>query len=98
VTCNREAPSVEDAAARWAGRAQFVGVAWAGDDAEFAEFIDRHALTFPQISDPAGEIYDRFEVPIQPALAVVDVDGEVTTFFGAIDGEQIDAALTAASG
>jgi peroxiredoxin len=97
VICNREAASVEAAAQQWAGQVQFVGVAWQGSDAEFEEFIDRHGLTFPQISDDGGEIYDRFEVPAQPALAVVDPDGEVSTLFGAVDEAVLDDLLTDAT-
>jgi peroxiredoxin len=93
VICNREAASVEAAAQRWAGEVDFVGVAWHGSDDEFQGFIDEHGLTFPQLSDDAGEIYDRFEVPAQPALAVVDSDGAVTTLFGAVDDTILDNTL-----
>ncbi len=93
MICNREAASVEAAAQKWAGEVDFVGVAWHGSDDEFRGFIAEHGLTFPQLSDDAGEIYDRFEVPAQPALAVVDSDGEVTTLFGAVDDVILDNTL-----
>ncbi len=78
---------------RWAGKATFVGVAWTGSEAEFQEFIDRHGLTFAQISDDAGEVYRRFGVAAQPALAVVGRDGEVETIFGAAEPGVVDDAI-----
>jgi peroxiredoxin len=98
VICNREAASVEAAAQRWAGQVDFVGVAWHGSDAEFAGFIDKHKLTFPQLSDDAGEIYARFEIPAQPALAVVDRDGAITTRLGAVDEGTLDDLLSGVGG
>ncbi len=71
----------------------FVGVAWTGTDSEFQEFIDRHMLTFPQISDDAAEVFERFEVASQPALAIVHPDGEVETLLGAADEEIVDSLI-----
>ena len=76
-----------------AGEVEFVGVAWAGSDADFQAFIDRYGLSFPQISDDAGAIYERFEIPAQPALVLVDAAGEVQTLFGAVDDETLDGLL-----
>lgn len=68
----------------------FIGVAWTGSDDEFQGFIDEHGLTFPQLSDDAGEVYARFEVPAQPAFVVVDAAGNVETLFGAVEGDILD--------
>jgi peroxiredoxin len=65
-------------------------VAWTGSDAEFQTFIDRHGLTFTQLSDDAGAIYDRFAIPVQPAVVVVRPDGHVETLFGAVDAAELD--------
>lgn len=67
------------------GTANFVGVAWTGSDDSFQEFIDRHGLTFPQISDGPGAVFQRFGISYQPALAIVRTDGGVETFAGAAD-------------
>lgn len=93
MTCNREAPSVEEAAQRWEGQAAFIGVAWTGSDAEFQEFVDRHGLSFPQISDDVADVYGRFGVAYQPALAIVHPDGAVETLFGAADEELLDSLI-----
>ena len=96
--CNREAASVEAAAQKWAGKVDFVGVAWTGDEASFQGFIDKYALTFPQISDDPGAVFQRFEVPGQPAFVVVAPDGTATTQLGAVDETTLDELLTAAAG
>jgi peroxiredoxin len=96
VICNREATSVEAAAQRWAGKVQFVGVAWSGNDDEFQRFIDNHGLTFPQLSDSPGAIYARFGIPAQPAFVVVDAAGEVETLFGAVDEALLDDIISGA--
>ncbi len=95
--CNAEAASVEAAAQQWAGRVDFVGVAWTGDDASFQGFIDKHSLSFPQISDDLGIIFARFGVPVQPALVVVDPDGGTQVLLGAMDDADLQAALAQAS-
>ncbi|MEO7369524.1 MAG: redoxin domain-containing protein [Ilumatobacteraceae bacterium] len=97
MTCNHEAPSVEAASARWAGKVQFVGVAWYGDDASFQGFVDKHGLTFPQISDDSGEIFARFHVPQQPAMAIIDAAGSVKVSLGAVEDDALDAALRTAA-
>ncbi len=78
---------------RWAGQVTFVGVAWAGDDDSFQGFIDKHGLTFPQVSDDDGNVYARFGVPSQPALVIIDVTGEVQQLFGAVDDDLLDDLL-----
>ena len=65
-------------------------MAWTGSDAEFQTFIDRHGLTFTQLSDDVGAIYERFAIPVQPAVVVVRPDGHVETLFGAVDGAELD--------
>jgi hypothetical protein len=43
-------------------------------------------------------VYARFEVPAQPALAVVERNGEVSTLFGAVDEETLDEVLSETTG
>jgi peroxiredoxin len=71
-----------------------VGVAWTGTDDEFQAFIDRYGLTFPQLSDDAGAVYERFGVPAQPAFVLVGADGQVETLLGAVDEATLDGLLT----
>ena len=72
-------------------------MAWTGSDDDFQGFIDRHGLTFPQLSDDPGEVYSRFGVAYQPALAVVRTDGSVETVAGAIDGPLLEQIVAEAA-
>lgn len=96
MICNAEAASVEAASKQWAGKAHFVGVAWAGSDDDFQGFIDDHQLTFPQISDPDGAVFGRFQIPGNPAVAVVNLEGLVNQQLGAIEPAMLDEIITAA--
>ena len=75
-----------------------MGVAWVGDDASFGDFILEHGLTFPQVNDDPGEVFSRFGVPQQPALVVIDAEGEVQQLFGAVDDDLLDDILEGAVG
>ncbi len=75
-----------------------MGVAWFGSDADFQGFIDKHSLTFPTISDDPGDVFAHFEVPAQPALAVVGADGTVQVELGAVESDDLDALLTDLTG
>ena len=77
---------------------QFVGVAWYGDEASFQGFVDKYTLTFPQISDDPGHVFARFDVPGQPAMAIIDRSGAVQVSLGAVEESALDAALTKAVG
>jgi peroxiredoxin len=68
-------------------------VAWTGSQGEYQEFIDRHGLTFPQISDDQADVFGRFGIPAQPAIAIVSPDGEVETLFGAADEALLDSLI-----
>lgn len=69
-------------------------MAWNSSEDEFQNFVDRYDLTFPQISDEAGDVFARFEVPTQPAFAIVTADGEVQTLFGSADEALLDSLIS----
>lgn len=71
-------------------------MAWYGDDRSFQGFVDKYGLSFPQISDNPGDVFTRFGVPYQPAMAVIDSKGVVQVSLGAVEEDALDAALTAA--
>lgn len=74
-----------------------MGVAWTGNDESFQEFIDKYALTFPQISDDPGDVFDRFGIPYQPAFVIVNTDGSTETISGAVDEELLGQIISEAS-
>jgi hypothetical protein len=90
----REAPSVEEAHRLYGSDLTILGVAWSGDDRTYAEFIDEGGLTFPQIDDTIGAVYDRFGIPYQPAAVLLQPDGTVTTIRQAIDITTISELVT----
>lgn len=71
-------------------------MAWTGDDDSFQDFIDEHGLTFPQISDDPGAVYERFDVAFQPALAIVKTDGSIETVAGMVDDTLLDQIISEA--
>ena len=90
----REAPSVEEAHRLYGSDLTILGVAWSGDDRIYADFIDEGGLTFPQIDDTIGAVYDQFGIPYQPAAVLLQPDGTVTTIRQAIDIATISELVT----
>ena len=45
------------------------------------------------MSDDAGEVYDRFEIPAQPAFVIIDTNGTEQQLFGAVDGDVLDGLI-----
>ena len=82
---------------KFQNQANFVGVAWTGSDDSFQDFIDRHGLTFPQISDDPGDVFDRFGVAYQPALVIVDTDGSTELIAGAVDEALLEQIISEAN-
>ncbi len=71
-------------------------MAWTGNDDSYQAFIDEHGLTFPQIQDDPGEVFERFDVAFQPAMVIVKADGSVETLAGAVDETLLDQIITEA--
>lgn len=92
--CNAEAPSVEEVATAWAGKVDIVGVAWQGSESAMQAFIDKHALTFPQINDDPAVVFERFQIPGQPAWVFIDRNGEVTVHLGTASDDLLNRTLT----
>ena len=70
-----------------------VGVAWTGSESDFEDFVGRHGLTFPSLSDAPGVIFDRFDIAFQPAFALVRPDGQVETLLGSAGDDIIDMII-----
>ena len=69
-----------------------IGVAWAGTDSSYADFIARHRLTFPNIDDTAGEIYSRYGVASQPAWVFIR-NGEHRTMRGILSDDEVRSVI-----
>ncbi len=53
-------------------------------------------MTFPQISDDPGNVFDRFGVAYQPALVVVNTDGSAELVAGAVEPELLAQIISEA--
>nr|WP_232831986.1 redoxin domain-containing protein [Nocardiopsis sp. FIRDI 009] len=91
VVCRSEAPGVLEAADRFDGRVEFVGVAGRGEvDAmrRFAADTSTDGLT--HIVDDDGGIWSGFGVSSQPAFAFLRPDGTFTTVTGTLTEDDLD--------
>lgn len=52
--------------------------------------MERHELTFPQLADTAGEVFGRFQIPFQPAFAMVPTDREAELLIGSAGSPLLD--------
>ncbi|CAN5584017.1 hypothetical protein BH10ACT2_BH10ACT2_15490 [soil metagenome] len=75
----------------------FIGVAWTGSEKSFQGFINKYSLSFPTISDDPGNIFARFGVPAQPALVVINANGDAQLFLGSVEGDELRSVLTDAT-
>ena len=100
--CRAEAPTLEQVAQEYAGRASFVGINTGRDDADrVLAFQKSHGVTYPSILDDDGSalLALRGVAPrATPTTVVLDADGKVAAQYagkitGVILGELIDGAL-----
>lgn len=75
--CNQEAPSLSQVAAANA-KVTFVGVAARSDLASMKDFVSKYNLNFTNLNDADGSIWQRFNVPWQPAYVFERADGSST--------------------
>lgn len=72
-------------------------MAWTGSESSFQGFVDEHGLTFPQISDDRGDVYNRFGIAYQPAVVIVNTDGSTETIAGAVDQSLLEQIVSESS-
>ena len=72
-------------------------MAWTGSDDSFQDFIDRHGVTFPTISDDPGEVFNRFGISYQPAIVIVNTDGSTESIAGAVDETLLEQIISEAA-
>lgn len=54
-------------------------------------------MSFPQISDDPGTVFARFGVPAQPALVVVNANGDAQVLLGAVEDATMQSVLARAA-
>lgn len=94
--CRVEMPEFEQVA-QSNNEVQFIGIN-VRDEADLAEaFIEVRGITYPSISDPAGELlseFSAFPVTQTPSTVLIDDDGNVAaTYLGAVSAEELQRGL-----
>lgn len=79
---------------KYQDQVEFIGVAWTGSEDSYQGFIDKHGLTFPQINDSPGDVFDRFGVAFQPVLVIVKTDGSTERVAGAVDETLLEQIIS----
>ena len=83
--CNAEAPAIADALDEIPANVQVIGVPGRSGQAGMERFITQHGLDgIIHIVDPDGSIWSNFSVASQPALALIDAQGNVQTIPGSV--------------
>lgn len=76
------------------GDIRFVGMAGHDSVQAMQEFVNEHELDhFPHVVSEDGSLWQRFEIPYQPAWVVLDADGEVLLRETRPDEQQLQDAL-----
>ncbi len=83
-SCRKEAPGLVEAARRFAGHAQFVGVVSGPDKAIDEDKVDRFiretGITYPQVRDRDLSLTRDFDVKATPTIVVVAPDGRIVYY------------------
>ncbi len=92
--CNAEAPAIADALDELPAGVQVIGVPGRSGQDGMVRFVEQHGLSdIVQIVDADGSIWSNFSVVSQPALALIDAEGNVQTIPGSVGkGGLIQAA------
>ncbi len=81
--CNGEGAEVSDALHHLPDGVQAIGVPGNSDAKGMKDFVAKYGLgDIPQVVDADGAIWRGFNVPEQPALAIIDADGNIRTVLG----------------
>jgi cytochrome c biogenesis protein CcmG/thiol:disulfide interchange protein DsbE len=97
--CKAEAPLLHDAAARYGGRVQFLGVDIEDSLASARTFIDDYAIAYPSVFDPSGAIRDSLGMIGQPVTLFYDATGAIASSWpGQLSRQALDEGVRKAMG
>lgn len=83
--CNREAPNVAAAMARFGTDLDLIGIAGKDTDAEHEAFVRRHDLAaIPHAIDEDGSLWAKYGVGYQPAWVFIAEDGATRVVAGGL--------------
>ena len=75
--CKDEAPLLEEASKRWAGKVAFVGINVKDFRGDARDFIERYGVAYPNVYDGKGSTIGRYGVTGYPETYFVDAKGRV---------------------
>jgi len=95
VPCRAEAPILRRASADLDGKVVFLGVAAKDDVSASRAFLDEFSITYPNLSDPAGEVPSLVAMRGYPTTIAIDRDGKVRgSSFGGLTENRLAALLS----
>lgn len=96
-TCAQNQPVWNDLAARYAGRAKFVGVVPDEQVDQLTEYLATHPVSYQVISDPDKRIWRSFGVTEAPLVVLIGTGGRLLRGWpGGVSGAELDRALAGA--
>ncbi len=99
VPCRDEAPIFTSAAARYAGRIQFVGFDYHDFAGDGRSFLRRYGTEFTALHDGDGHVSDRWGVTGVPETYVLDAQGRLIAHApGAVGREDLQRLIVRALG
>jgi cytochrome c biogenesis protein CcmG, thiol:disulfide interchange protein DsbE len=75
--CKDEAPLLEQASKRWAGKVAFVGIDVKDFRGDARDFLERYGVTYPNVYDGKGSTIGRYGVTGYPETYFIDAEGKV---------------------
>jgi cytochrome c biogenesis protein CcmG, thiol:disulfide interchange protein DsbE len=93
--CKDEAPLLEEASKRWAGKVAFVGVDVKDFRGDARKFLERYGVTYPNVYDGKGSTIGRYGVTGYPETYFIDAEGRVRyRIAGPVeDAEEVDDGI-----
>ena len=95
--CAMQAPILERFVRSHPGEVMVVGVNLDDEPGVIAQYVKQKSLSYPMVSDEAGEARSAFGASNLPTVVVLDARGTVASYMqGLVSGAQLEAALKAA--
>jgi peroxiredoxin len=92
-TCHGQVPDVQEAARRFAGKANIVGVGGLDSAEPIRNFVaEENTGSFPNVCDDSGAVWKRFGVTQQGTYVLLDKAGKVR-YTGYLDGDSLQSRI-----
>jgi peroxiredoxin len=92
-TCHGQVPDVQEAARRFAGKANIVGVGGLDSAEPIRNFVaEENTGSFPNVCDDSGAVWKRYGVTQQGTYVLLDKAGKVR-YTGYLDGDSLQSRI-----